>query len=142
MNLKIDIRIINRLPTVTPAGYMRTHIENTSCKTGSIVACVYCGRCLEMGLLYCWLSVAGLFTESFPSNGSTRHNMVMTPHGPRNQERLCWQGPAANCPTLTAQWELSERKRSWRVLTCHLHGGTEENVRNIKIGISGDPAAI
>jgi hypothetical protein len=38
-------------------GYMRTHMENTSCNTGSIVACVYCGRCLEMSLLYCWLSI-------------------------------------------------------------------------------------
>jgi hypothetical protein len=49
-----------------------SHIENTSCDTGSIVACVYCGRCLEMGLLYCWLNICcGLVIESFPSNGST-----------------------------------------------------------------------
>jgi hypothetical protein len=33
------------------------HIENTSCDTGFIVACVYCGRCLEMVLLYCWLII-------------------------------------------------------------------------------------
>jgi hypothetical protein len=38
-------------------GYMRTHIENTSCNTGSIIACMYCGRCLEMCLLYCWLRI-------------------------------------------------------------------------------------
>jgi hypothetical protein len=31
--------------------------KNTSYDTGSIVACVNCGRCLEMGVLYCWLSV-------------------------------------------------------------------------------------
>jgi hypothetical protein len=43
-------------------GYMRTHIENTSCDTGSVVTCVYCGFCLEVGLLYRWLFVAGLFT--------------------------------------------------------------------------------
>jgi hypothetical protein len=29
----------------------------TAKKTHSIVACVYCGRCLEMGLLYCWLRI-------------------------------------------------------------------------------------
>jgi hypothetical protein len=38
-------------------GYMRTHIENTSCDTSSIVACAYCGRCLEMDLLSCWLRI-------------------------------------------------------------------------------------
>jgi hypothetical protein len=31
-------------------GCMWTHIENTFCNTGSVVACVYCGRCLEMCL--------------------------------------------------------------------------------------------
>jgi hypothetical protein len=38
-------------------GSMRTHIENTSCNTCSIIACVYRGRCLTMGLLYCWLRI-------------------------------------------------------------------------------------
>jgi hypothetical protein len=33
------------------------HTENTSCDTGSIVACVYRGRCVKMNLLYCWLSI-------------------------------------------------------------------------------------
>jgi hypothetical protein len=35
----------------------RTHIENTSINIYSIVPCVYCGRCLAMGLLYCWLRI-------------------------------------------------------------------------------------
>jgi hypothetical protein len=48
---------------------MWTHIETTSCDIGSIVECVYCGGCLEMGLLYWWLRIEGLFTESFPRNG-------------------------------------------------------------------------
>jgi hypothetical protein len=30
------------------------HIKDTSCYPGSIVACVYCRPCLEMGLLHCW----------------------------------------------------------------------------------------
>jgi hypothetical protein len=34
------------------------------------------GRCLEIDLLYCWLFVAGLFTETFPSNGSPCHNSL------------------------------------------------------------------
>jgi hypothetical protein len=38
-------------------GYMRTHIENTSCNTGSIVACLHCGSCPAMGLLHCWLHI-------------------------------------------------------------------------------------
>jgi hypothetical protein len=38
-------------------GYMQTHTENTSCHTGCIVVCMYCRRCLEMGLLYYWLSI-------------------------------------------------------------------------------------
>jgi hypothetical protein len=48
-------------------GYMRTHIENTTRNTGFIVACVYCGRCLEMGLLYCWLRIfCGLVYRAVP----------------------------------------------------------------------------
>jgi hypothetical protein len=35
----------------------RTHIENTSCNTCSIVAYVYCGRCRVMVLLYFWLRI-------------------------------------------------------------------------------------
>jgi hypothetical protein len=38
-------------------GYMQTHTENISCDIGSIVVCMYCRRCLEMGLLYYWLSI-------------------------------------------------------------------------------------
>jgi hypothetical protein len=59
---------------------MRTHIENTSFNTGSFVACVYCGRCLAMGysVVGC-VFVAGLFTESFPSNGSTCHITYIDP---------------------------------------------------------------
>jgi hypothetical protein len=56
-------------------GYMRTHIENTSYDTGSIVACI-------TGVAWKWVYsivgcvfVAGLFTEAFPSNGSTCHNI-------------------------------------------------------------------
>jgi hypothetical protein len=37
--------------------YIRTNVENTSCNTGSVFACTYCGCCLEMGLLYCWLRI-------------------------------------------------------------------------------------
>jgi hypothetical protein len=32
-------------------------LKNTSCNTGSIVACVYCERWVEMCLLYCWLRI-------------------------------------------------------------------------------------
>jgi hypothetical protein len=39
------------------SGCMRTHIGNISCNTGYIVARVYCGRCLEIGLMYCWLRI-------------------------------------------------------------------------------------
>jgi hypothetical protein len=43
------------------------HIENTCCDTGSIVARVYCGRCLEMGLFYCWLNICcGLVYRGVP----------------------------------------------------------------------------
>jgi hypothetical protein len=52
------------------------YIENTSCETGSFVAYVYCEWCFEIGLLYCWLFVAGLFTKVFPSNGSTCYSMI------------------------------------------------------------------
>jgi hypothetical protein len=38
-------------------GYMRTHIESTSCNTCSIVAYVYCGRCIAMGLLCFWFRI-------------------------------------------------------------------------------------
>jgi hypothetical protein len=38
-------------------GYMCIHTENTSCNIGSSVACLYCGCCLEMDLLYCWLCI-------------------------------------------------------------------------------------
>jgi hypothetical protein len=35
----------------------RAHIENTSCNTFSLVACMYCGCSLAMGLIYCWLRI-------------------------------------------------------------------------------------
>jgi hypothetical protein len=38
-------------------GMTQTHIENTSFTTCSIVACVYCGRCLTLSILYCWLRI-------------------------------------------------------------------------------------
>jgi hypothetical protein len=31
-------------------GHGADHIQNNSCNTVSVVACAYCGRCLEMGL--------------------------------------------------------------------------------------------
>jgi hypothetical protein len=48
-------------------GYIRTHIEDTSCDTGFIVTCVYCERWLEMGLFYCWLRIyCGLVYRDVP----------------------------------------------------------------------------
>jgi hypothetical protein len=43
---------------------MRTYIETTSCNTSYIVACVKC------------VFVAGSYTESFPSKGSTCHSIL------------------------------------------------------------------
>jgi hypothetical protein len=38
-------------------GNTQTHKDNTSCNTGAFGACVYCGRCLEMSIVYCWLRI-------------------------------------------------------------------------------------
>jgi hypothetical protein len=40
-----------------PMDMARTDIENTSCNTCSIAACVYCGRCRAIGLLKFWLLI-------------------------------------------------------------------------------------
>jgi hypothetical protein len=56
--------------------------RNTSCNTCSIVACVYCGHCLAMGLLYCWLrTCCGLVTESLPRNGYLCHSILGSVYG-------------------------------------------------------------
>lgn len=44
---------------------MRLHIENISCDTSFIAACMYCRRCLAMGLLY--FLVANLLRVCLPS---------------------------------------------------------------------------
>jgi hypothetical protein len=53
-------------------GCMRTHIKNTACNTCSVVVCI--GWKWVYSIVGC-VFVVGLFTESFPSNGSTCHNM-------------------------------------------------------------------
>jgi hypothetical protein len=54
----------------------RTHIENTSCNTCSVVAYEYIGRYLAMGLsIVGCLFVADLFTQSLPSDAYMRHNI-------------------------------------------------------------------
>jgi hypothetical protein len=58
---------------------MRAHIENNSCNTGSIVACGYCGRYLEMVCLSKYNS-SYVFYANYECKGSIKkqRNHIMT----------------------------------------------------------------
>jgi hypothetical protein len=93
-------------------GYMRTHTENISCNTWSIVACGSCGRCLEMGLHVTIdgddLSASRQGRFSPEERAPSRHWLGSWVDG-RSLRSHCmgsWVGPKASLyKTKTVYWE-------------------------------------